>query len=159
MTKEEILSKNIEIAKFMGAHQNPQNRWYNLFEGDNGYRTDDKLVFHSDWNWLMKVVEKINKRNYVTIMFDECRIHAMHVNEFETIDIVREETELILIVFEACYEYAVYSNETINAKLDKHDKIGLPECPYCESSEYTLKNKSLDGFTYQCNNCDRIFTY
>ena len=112
MENEEILSKNIEIAKFMGAYKNPENRWYNLFPDDKGgYRYASDFEFHNDWNWLMQVVEKINQRDYVTIMSYGCRIHSMSVGEFETIDIVREGSPMILSVFEACSEYAVYHNE------------------------------------------------
>ena len=63
MTQEEIIQYNKRCAEFLG---------YTLRENDC-YNGDDKLVaklsflqtadlkFHSDWNWIMEVVEAIEK--------------------------------------------------------------------------------------------------
>jgi len=97
---------NVFIAKFMGGHENPQHRWYNVIAGDKGYRIAENFEFHKNWSWLMPVVEKINKRDWVTIYNDECKIHALVNGEFETIDIINEGQPLIKSVFEAVAKYA-----------------------------------------------------
>ena len=63
MTQQELLEYNKRCAEFLG---------YTLRENDC-YNGDDKLVaklsflqtadlkFHSDWNWIMEVVEAIEK--------------------------------------------------------------------------------------------------
>ena len=53
-----ILENNIIIAKFMGATLTKDLQiMYPVYEGDSSYVKD--LKYHSDWNWLMKVIEKI----------------------------------------------------------------------------------------------------
>ena len=43
----------------MDAHENHENRWYNVRKGDNGYRMAKDFEYHSSWDWLIPVVEKI----------------------------------------------------------------------------------------------------
>ena len=43
------------IAEFMGL-ENTLQSYYNY---NNSLIHKDRLLFHSDWNWLMKIVEKI----------------------------------------------------------------------------------------------------
>ena len=64
-----------------------------------------QIPYHLKWDCLMPVVERINKRDWVTIYNDECKIHALIVDEFETIDTVKEGEPLILAVYEAVYKY------------------------------------------------------
>ena len=65
----------------------------------------DLLKYHESWNELMPVVEKINERDWVTIYRDECRIHSSHINEFDTIDIIKEGEPMINAVYEAVGKY------------------------------------------------------
>jgi len=49
------------LAEFMGYKHNPETEEYFetfIKDGVSEYRVD-LLQFHSDWNWLMEVVEKI----------------------------------------------------------------------------------------------------
>jgi len=46
------------IAIFMGAHENHQDRWYNVRKGDNGYRMAKDFEYHSSWDWLIPAHNK-----------------------------------------------------------------------------------------------------
>ena len=61
MTTQEILEGNKLIAEFMGAKRKEYsitNREHYLFRDGRKYLTEN-LIFHSSWDWLMPVVEKI----------------------------------------------------------------------------------------------------
>lgn len=62
------------IAEFMGCdtHQKNDRAYYiPLLEC---YVTFDNLKYHKSWNWLMPVVEKIEKDYHVTIRDRHCEI-------------------------------------------------------------------------------------
>lgn len=82
MTNEEILNGNKLLAEFMGAkfdnHDNQhQKHW--LFPNSlnwyhntvPGYIFKHNLKYHSDWNWLMSVVDKIEDLRYKDIEDNE----------------------------------------------------------------------------------------
>ena len=61
MTTQEILEGNKLIAEYMGAKRKEYsitNREHYLFRDGRKYLTEN-LIFHSSWDWLMPVVEKI----------------------------------------------------------------------------------------------------
>lgn len=65
MTQEEIYKNNKLIAEFMGlqtgkhlGYNRWQDDWFDNLDVINGQR-NEKLLFDSDWNWLMPVVKKI----------------------------------------------------------------------------------------------------
>lgn len=69
MTHEEIYSGNKLIAKFMGmvpAGINADYFW-ETSEKIVGRGTGD-LEYHSSWNWLMLVVEKIEKQGFISVI-------------------------------------------------------------------------------------------
>ena len=58
MTKEEkIIEGNAKIAEFMGIKVLPAG--YISRNLENNEKQADDLKYHSSWNWLMQVVEKI----------------------------------------------------------------------------------------------------
>jgi hypothetical protein len=66
MTQEEINNYNRLCAEFLGFKYKNQAKFWAIYPLDNssylrklGYVRMDKLEFHSDWNWIMEVVEKI----------------------------------------------------------------------------------------------------
>ena len=72
----------------------------------NGYFIDE-LKFHSDWNWLMEVVEKIESLGYrIEIVKHICRIY---LSNKETI-IISENTPKIESVYLACVEFIKWYN-------------------------------------------------
>lgn len=83
MTQEEILEGNKLIAKFMGYTWSKENdnKTYLKSTPDqkNIYSIRPQLLkYHSSWDWLMPVVEKIEslvfwfniKKNHVTVAWD-----------------------------------------------------------------------------------------
>lgn len=77
MEANEILEGNKIIAEFMGVIYHPPTRTedyyymggYKEWEYPDGtfYQTDD-LEYHTSWDWLMPVVEKIENMGYMTII-------------------------------------------------------------------------------------------
>jgi hypothetical protein len=67
MTQEEILQYNKMCAEFLNLHRDKEVAIYNL----NAYQYDF-LKFHSDWNWIMEVVEAIEKKGYEIDIFSNC---------------------------------------------------------------------------------------
>jgi len=74
ITTENTTTENNQIiAKFMGMvydnHDNQPNKYWELTDDQNfvsqeAYLQDKDLKFHSDWNWLMEVVEKIESLGF-----------------------------------------------------------------------------------------------
>lgn len=63
MTEQEILDYNARCAEFLGGvyDSDMTKYWFHLpikWEGTFAPTTED-LKFHSDWNWIMLVVEKV----------------------------------------------------------------------------------------------------
>lgn len=78
MTQEEVFEYNKRCAEFLGLkrgwwiHQEKpltenKKQWWDIdgktFLGTKVYY-DKNLQFHSDWNWIMEVVEAIEKLGY-----------------------------------------------------------------------------------------------
>ena len=114
VTYEPMLG-NVLIAKYLGSkfindapEVYPNGYYYQPEDLDDDCPTGEPndWLFDKSWDWIMPVVEKINKRDWVTIYNDECKIHALVSGEFETIDIINEEQPLIKSVFEAVVKYA-----------------------------------------------------
>jgi len=107
MNNEQILENNKLIGEFMGGSFTdkykaaPKN--IPVFAIDAN--TVEKLGYHASWDWLMPVVEQINKRDWVTIYSDECKIHALQADEFETIQIIGEGKPLPDTVYAAVVQY------------------------------------------------------
>lgn len=71
MTQEEILQYNKLCAEFLGfKYHECSEYWTTLLWGGNGF-TLRQMHFHSDWNWIMEVVEAIVKKIGVKAV-DEC---------------------------------------------------------------------------------------
>jgi hypothetical protein len=108
---------NILIALFMEAKQYDKEDNYIYFDETNTMFSNDTisikdLKFHSDWNWLMEVVEKIEEiegnRFKVEIYNNVCRIYD-HQEYDDVIDIT-DETK-IEAVYNACVEFIKWYNK------------------------------------------------
>lgn len=77
MTQEEILQYNKRCAEFLRFKYLNQAKFWGIYPLDNnsflrklGWLRMDKLKFHSDWNWIMEVVEAIEKLKTETSTFE-----------------------------------------------------------------------------------------
>jgi hypothetical protein len=63
---EMITQNNILIAEFMGFKKDsPSTNWYYDLKKSRYYRLNE-LLYDTDWNWLMDVVDKIDSLGFVT---------------------------------------------------------------------------------------------
>ena len=93
MTQEEILQYNKRCADFMGLKISIKledgydcGTWYKPTDNENEYLLCP-VMYHSDWNWIMEVVEAIeNKLN------DSFNVDIVNKNQCE---IVRNGEEFI----------------------------------------------------------------
>ena len=68
---------------------------------------DFELEFHSDWNWLMQVVEKIESLDYnITIQYKNCYIDIDKDLQIDTFSKSKIEA-----VYNACVEFIKWYNK------------------------------------------------
>ena len=101
------------IAEFLGFQQTNIG-WYDAEEVllrteiDN---TFDDLKFHTDWNWLMQVVEKIESFGHdVFINTCLCRITDVGLDIFEDIECFVNDNKR-QATYNACVEFVKWYNE------------------------------------------------
>ena len=82
MNEQQILEYNKRCAKFMG-YQVMTEKSFLMYEYPKGtdlskVYIDTTLVFHSDWNWIMEVVEAIEKLEFrVEIAYNQVDLECM----------------------------------------------------------------------------------
>lgn len=130
MSKVELLEGNKLIAEFMGLFPNPYDngRTYgtNPVTIDGTVYADAWLFveYHSSWDWLMPVVEKIENIDYglpywITISGVQCLIEEMinpHTDERETISDVTSDYSHSKInnVWQAVVQFIKWYNSQTN---------------------------------------------
>ena len=89
MSEQEIIEGNKLIAEFMGIKQNDFGHWINKNHllGSQSKLFDFELKYHSSWDWLMPVVEKIEND-----LQDSFNVDIINKNQCE---IVRNGNEFI----------------------------------------------------------------
>ncbi len=107
------MENNKLIAEFLGF-QSTNLGWFDNeehlinVEKDN---TFDDLKFHSDWNWLMEVVDKIENYNkYTSVLFfpQGCAIDCYVENGFSFSNDCNTKIEA---VYNACIEFIKWYNK------------------------------------------------
>lgn len=132
MTQDEILQYNKRCAEFLGfKYHKGSEYWTTMLWGGAGF-TLRKMKFDSDWNWIMEVVEAIEKLKFnvrITIAcitienaFDNnsylCPIYKFHSmqGEFES----KKEA-----VVQAINEFLIWYEQNKTIKKSNHDSVQL----------------------------------
>lgn len=111
------LEGNKLIAEFMGgeydANHSPSYPCFHKLH--NGGTWDlDELKYHTSWDWLMPVVEKINvldNREYDVIIWrSDCHINNREEILFESSILKRKDT-LILVVWGCIVQFLKWYNQ------------------------------------------------
>ena len=103
MLGEVLIAKYMGITPIKGFNEYTGNEYW--YYNNAEMKDYEALPTYKEWNELMPVVEKINKRDWVTIYSDQCKIHSLVVGEFEDINIINEGQPLIKSVYEAVLKY------------------------------------------------------
>lgn len=86
------------------------------FEIPDDYLTLKDLKYHKDWNWLMEVVEKIerfegeNRYAMYNVDIQQCFVEIIENHTYETI-INIDANSKIEAVYNACVEFIKWYNE------------------------------------------------
>jgi hypothetical protein len=132
---ENIIANNNLIAEFMGGLFNKHSNKYgignaeyvtigklnNVVKAINHYDIID-LKYHTDWNWLMEVVEKIESLEdlerfeittfNVSVQYYETKQKRFDYNlYFSTIELEAKVIPKIEAVYNACVEFIKWYNE------------------------------------------------
>ena len=112
MTQEEIIAGNKLIAEFMGLSYCEKYRyegWYKNHEHNHRICDFDGLKYHTSWDWLMPVVEKIEKMNTTVVIegiMCEIKTHSIGFDMTAS-----DERSKILAVYYAVIEFIKWYND------------------------------------------------
>lgn len=121
---ENITENNKLIAEFMGFEKTKQGglyispdgfEWERFLDVEN-YILPNQFLFHSSWDWLMKVVEKIenlqdeNSCAIYNVRIEQCFVEIIINHISETIVEVDSNSK-IQAVYQACVEFIKWYNE------------------------------------------------
>lgn len=142
MAKEEIINGNKLIARFMGWEDSPYPNLPNKMYRDEADEQIgihiDHLAYHTSWDWLMPVVEKISTIHYgwdkIENPFDDCvypRTFGMLDAEgkpmvrFNSSQVFTADT-LIEVTYMAVVDFIKwYNNEKAIAKMKAKGYTGI----------------------------------
>ena len=106
-------TNNKLIAEFIGYKEYVNEGAIQLYIKDEVVKSIGQLDFHSDWNWLMEVVEKIESilpdDSIITIEYKNCFIPILDDEEPFTIE--GGGKTKIEAVYNACLEFIKWYNE------------------------------------------------
>lgn len=116
MEDNEILEGNKLIAEFMGVEIGGPFQWR---PGATTPLMGKMLAYHSDWGWIMPVVEKIESLKYcVKIEMQSCLIYRISSGPIEELyyDGTNAETK-ILAVYHRIVEFIKWYNSQAKTEI------------------------------------------
>ncbi len=112
------LENNKLIAEFLGATNNNHPDDYDMYgiietiedgEDEKHYFKPEEMLFNSDWNWLMEVVEKIESLDF---SFQILKNGWVVINDDDNEEVLESFGESKLnAVYGGCIEFIKYYNE------------------------------------------------
>ena len=124
MNDLEIINGNKLIADFMGLSYCTKYQYeglYKNYEHNDRICNYNELKYHSDWNWLIEVVKKIEELNnniyQVDILQEGCKI-SIRCKQFidKTVSKLPDNTTKINAVWLAIVEFIKWYNENLRMK-------------------------------------------
>lgn len=129
MTQEEILEYNKRCAEFLGyENTTPTDRDFNIYKNEKGIIIGNKIItmielmsakFHSDWNWIMEVIEKIENLGFATKIdhdycvsnygCDRCEIDTRENALFDPDEYEEKEEPIVFKLVKSKKEAVVYA--------------------------------------------------
>ena len=112
-----IVENNKLLAEFLGGIKQPfefpQFGYINSMGDWKDTFFDNQLKFHSDWNWLMQVVEKIENlsKEGETYMFSITKFSARVTYKGSRIVDLPIDNTKIEAVYNACVEFIKWYNQ------------------------------------------------
>ena len=102
-------TNNKLIAEFLGYNTYESNGYINIEFSEDNTRTLQDTHYHSDWNWLMQVVEKIEAHGFT---FEIKKNWSCITRKGERI-IIRweEDNNKIEAVYNACLQFIQWYNQ------------------------------------------------
>lgn len=109
MTQEQIIEGNKLIADFMNYPKEGEGSAY-YYAMKHCYENNN-MKYHTSWDWLMPVVEKIHAETdvWVTIMYNCCKMHWMTIGVHEPIMI--DEVPTVEAVYTAILQFITWYNQ------------------------------------------------
>lgn len=109
------IENNRLIAEFMGFEMTHKinyipSKYPDCIKNHEHLKVDneDNLPFHSDWNWLMLVVEKIESIGHKVVITNHiCRIEILLMDDI----VVSEDMPKIKAVYNACILFIKWYNK------------------------------------------------
>ena len=111
-----VTENNVLIAEFMGWKKSILSKTYERYTDGTWDSLEmllpDEFEYHSDWNWLMEVVEKIKP---LVFAFDICKFGCIVVrfkenDKLPSISFNNRDVPQIESVYKACVEFIKWRN-------------------------------------------------
>lgn len=115
----DIVKKNCIIAEFMGyVNTTPTDKDFNIYENKEGNMIEGmSMQYHSNWNWLMDVVTKIDSIGFeVEIKNISCCIREL-LGETIISLVCGDRTQKRSLVYDAIYDFIVWYNQKEKLKM------------------------------------------
>jgi hypothetical protein len=100
-----VEKNNRIIAEFMGLYYCEKYQFEGWYKNHEGNERVYELKYNTDWNWLMPVVEKIEKTHCVDIFGKAVSIHEKYDGEMIVDQSAKNSSTKIEAVYTACLEF------------------------------------------------------
>lgn len=117
MEQSQIFEGNKLLAVFMGFKPFEDSRYGTMYSPPKGGPSILWLQYHTSWDWIMQVVEKMESLHYwVNICLKECTVTDCNVSSFpEIVNIGKDEADTkIEAVWLAVVAFVKWYNKTIS---------------------------------------------